>query len=245
MTDEVLQSSEDSGVGVAPTPETPTPAPTGGETTGGAPSAPTGGGEQRITMTPAQLAERLERAKSTEKVELLKTLGLDSVEALQAIVKDGKAALDAQKTEAERQAEALKQAAERLEQLQDEAEAAKLERDRALIREAAVSKMSGRFHDPSAAFRLLDGLPGTKLALEDGEVKGLDDAIEALAKLYPWTLVDARKSVAPKIGATNPDGTEVAPKETDAERRARYFGEHQTDFFRGGGMKPEINKKPK
>ena len=209
-------------------------------------AAPAGGGAaqtERIAMTPAQLSDRLERAKGAERAALVKSLGFDSLEALQEAIRAGTQALEAQKSEAERQAEALRQAEERLQQLETVAQNAQAERERLLIRSAAIERMAGRFIDPGAAFRLLD----LSQVVVDGEkVDGLDDAIEALAKQYPWTLASTRKEIAPRIGTTNPDGTPVQTKESDAEKRARYFGGGGNGgFFSGGGVKPVVEKKPK
>lgn len=209
-------------------------------------AAPEGSGgaqNERIAMTPAQLSDRLERARGAERAALVKSLGFDSLEALQDAIRAGTQALEAQKTEAERQAEALRQATERLQQLETVAQNAQAERERLLIRSAAVEKMAGRFIDPGAAYRLLDL---SRVVVDGEKVNGLDDAIEALAKQYPWTLVSARKEIAPRIGATNPDGTPVQTKESDAEKRARYFGGGgNSGFFSGGGVKPVSEKKPK
>ncbi len=233
-----LFDAETGGAGATP-PATPPQPPTGGDTSGGTPGAPDSGGE-KITMTPAQLAERLDRAKGAERTTLAKSLGFDTVEAMQQAFEAGKKALDAQKTDAERQAEALRQATERMQALEAAAQQAQEAQQQAQIQAAAFEKMAGKFHDPKAAFKLLDL---GEIALKDGNVQGLDEAIEAMSKQYPWTLVSSKEKIAPKIGATNPD-SQAAPKESDADRRARYFGGGgNTGFFRGSGVKPEVTKR--
>lgn len=209
---------------------------------------PQNGGAKRgdvIEMTSRQLAERLERAKGGEREALAKSLGFDTVDALQAAVEAGKQALDAQKTAEERQAEALNKAIEKAQDLERRAAEATAERDRVAIRAAAVEKMAGKFIDPGAAFTLLDK---SQLKLEGDSVAGLEDAIAALETRCPWALASktepqpqARK-IEPKI-TPNPEGGDKPPKESDADRRARYFGEGvSSGFFRGSGVKPETTR---
>jgi len=230
---EWFYDTDDSGGGGDTQPPATVVPPAGGDTAGG--SQPP---SDRIVMTPAQLAERLARAKDGAKLDAVKALGYDSLEAMQEAVNAGKAALEAQKTDAQRQAEALKQAADRLAQLETEAAQTRQQRDSILIRSAAIEKMAGKFIDPGAAFRLLDS---GKISLDGETVKGLDEAIEELAKQYPWTLANTngRKELsAPKIGATNPDGQQATPKENDDERRSRFFGSGgSTPFFQGSGVR--------
>lgn len=219
--------------------ETQAQTPPGGDTTGGKPTEAPQSDGGRISMTPKQMADRLERAKSGEREALAKTLGFESVEALQATVEAGKKALDAQKTAEERQAEELKKATDRSAALERQMLEAQQERDRIAVRAAVVEKMAGKFIDPGAAFRLLD-TSNLKLA-DGGVVDGLDDAIADLAQRYPWTLVSKaepeQKKIQPRV-VTNPDGGPIVPKENDADRRQRYFGEGvQVGFFKGGGVK--------
>lgn len=245
--------ADDGGAGAAGEESAPeTPAQTGAQPQAiPVQAAPAQAGEQPkrssdvIEMTPRQLAERLERAKGGEREALAKSLGFDTVDALQAAVEAGKQALDAQKTAEERQAETLKKALERAQDLERQAAEANAERDRVAIRAAAVEKMAGKFIDPGAAFVLLDK---SQLKLKGDNVDGLEEAIAALETKYPWTLAaktepqpQARK-IEPKI-TPNPEGGDKPPKESDAERRARYFGEGvSSGFFRGSGVKPETTR---
>lgn len=220
--------------------------PTGGGTTPGN-SSPAGtqpAGSQppptiveEIKLTPAQLSERLERARAS----LLKQFGYEDPEALKKALQDGKTALDSQKTEAERQAEAIKQAQERTQELEAQATRLTAQAEQSALQVKALGLMSGRFANSEAALKLLD-LAGVKKA-EDGSYTGLKEAIEKLATDEPWTLAKpALKPVAPPLGPTNPegDGKRVI---TDEERRARYFGTYGAgqDFFtpkpQGPGIK--------
>jgi hypothetical protein len=210
--------------------------PTGGGTTPGN-SSPAGtqpAGSQppptiveEIKLTPAQLSERLERARAS----LLKQFGFDDPETLKKALQDGKTALDAQKTEAERQAEALKQAQERSQTLESQVSQAQAQAEQAALQVEALGLMSGRFANPKTALKLLN-LEGIKKA-ENGSYTGLKEAIEKLATDEPWTLAKpATRPVAPPIGSTNPegDGKKVI---TDEERRQRYFGSYGAghEFF--------------
>jgi len=255
-----LYDADDGGSGAAgdPTPaaaaETPPavqapPAPTGGDTPGEKPplvEAPPGGARPAhpLQLTQDQLSERLERAKRTEREALLKVLGVESADAAKALLEAGQKALDDKKTAEERQAEALQKALAEADALKRQAAAAQVERDRAAIKAAAMEKMAGKFIDPGAAFKLLEA---DQLTLEGGKVIGLDEAIQQLATQYPWTVrpeAPAPKKIEPKV-VTNPEGG-PPPKETDAERAARYFGGVASNgFFNGGGVRLDGAKQPK
>jgi len=238
----------------APAAETPPavqapPAPTGGDTPGEKPLAaetPPGGARttHQLQLTQDQLSERLERAKRTEREALLKLLGVESADAARALLEAGQKALDEKKTAEERQAEALQKALAEAEALKSQAAAAQAERDRAAIKAAAMEMMAGKFISPGAAFKLLDT---AQVTLEDGKVIGLEEAIQKLAAGEPWTLkaeTPAPKKIEPKV-VTNPEGG-PSPKETDAERAARYFGGVASNgFFNGGGLRLEGVKQPK
>jgi len=221
--------------------------PTGGGTTPGN-SSPAGtqpAGSQppptiveEIKLTPAQLSERLERARAS----LLKQFGFEDPETLKKALQDGKTALDAQKTDAERQAETLKQMQTRAQELEAQATQLTAQAEQAALQVEALGLMSGRFANPKAALKLLN-LEGIKKA-ENGSYTGLKEAIEKLATEEPWTLAKpASKPVAPPIGITNPegDGKRIV---TDEERRQRYFGGYGAgqEFFtpkpQGPGIKP-------
>jgi hypothetical protein len=169
---------------------------------------------------------------------VLKELGFDSREALQKALEEGKTALDARKTAEEKQAETLKQAQERAQALEAQAKQAVTQAEQASLALEAIGQMAGRFANPRAAMKLLD-LSNVKRG-DDGSYTGLKEAIEKLATDEPWTLAQpqqAKRPVAPAIGATNPEGDQ-SKATSDADRRARYFGNlgGGQDFFAGGGL---------
>lgn len=230
-----------------------TPAPDAGVPAGAPPNTPTGGGQEpgeappsEIRLTTTQLSERLERAKGSAKLELAKTLGFDSLEAMQSAIKAGQDAVKDKMSEAERTAAALKAAQDAAAEARTQLEAATKAANAEKIRSAAVELMAGKFAKPGSAFKLLD-LAGVEVQA-DGTVKGLKDAVDRLAQDEPWTLaVAAPPKLAPKTGPTNPENGGAPSGETDDDRRQRYFGTGPGagGFFRGSGVKPAVEKKPK
>lgn len=181
-----------------------------------------------IKLTSAQLADRLERAKNTERDKLLKELGYDSPDALKQFIEAGRKALDAQKSDEERQAEALRQLQEQNAAFEAKARAAEDKANLALMQAEALSLMAGRFANPKAAFRLLDM---TNVKIEDGNIIGMEAAVEALAEAEPWVLLTQRK--APQNLTTNPKTESEVVKEAEDEKRKRYFGSTgSSDFFK-------------
>jgi hypothetical protein len=227
------------------------PEPPPATTTGNPPTDPTAGGEAgnkpadggEIKMTSAQLSERLNRARSAERLELAKSFGYNSVEDFQAAVKAGEEARKAQLTDAERQAAELKKAQDEAATMKTRLDQAEAERKQSAIRLAAVDLMAERFTKPGTAFKLLD-MSGVVVD-ETGNITGLKEAVDKLAQDEPWTLKaggDRKKRDMTPL-TTNPKD-EGEDKESDAERRARYFGGGSKDFFRGAGVKPTVTKRP-
>lgn len=205
--------------------------PTGGDR----PGQNGGSGKQPVSLSTEQLNERLERARGAERAALLKELGVENLEDLQAAVKELAELKKQAMTEAERQAAELKAAQEKAARLEADVSVKEAARQAALIRSEAMVLMAGKFANPGTAFRLLD-LASVKVS-DDGSVEGLQAAVEKLGKDEPWTLArpGAGKS-ATSIGPTNAEAG--AGKEGEAERRARYFGTQRGGgFFEGGGLK--------
>ena len=190
-----------------------------------------------IKLNSAQLAERLERAKTAERDKLLKDLGYGNQDEIKAAIEAGKKALDAQKSEQERQAEALKKAQEITTALEARAKQAETMAQDALIKAEVLGLMSGKFANPKAAIKLLD-LSDVKI--KDGVISGIEAAVEKLAKDEPWALAQPDRKTPPQRapGAANPTG-ENEHSESDVEKRSRYFGNvgGGADFFKGGGLK--------
>lgn len=188
-----------------------------------------------IKLNSVQLKERLDRAQTAAQEKLIKELGFASAKEIKAAITAGKTALDAQKTEAEKQAELLKQLQERGEDLERRAKEADDRAQAALMQSEALSLMAGRFANPKAAMKLLDM---TDVNLQDGVITGLKEAVEKLAEAEPWTLAQQRRTPNSPLTA-NPKNDGDPAKETDAEKRSRYFGNigGGADFFKGGGVK--------
>jgi len=173
---------------------------------------------------------RLE-GKSAERAALLKELGVNNLEAAQKLLKDADDLRKSQMTETER----LKTDKETAEKAAVDANAlaakATAEAQAALLRAAVVSRASGRFANPEAAFKLVDL---SKVQAKDGQFEGIDEALNALAEKEPWTLTP-KGPAATKLGATNSSGKPVT--RTDEDRRAEYFGGGRNKaFFEEGGV---------
>ncbi len=204
-------------------------------TGGGKPGENGGGNGKAVSLSTEQLNERLERARGAERAALLKEIGVEKLEDLQAAVKELAELKKQAMTEAERQAAELKAAQEKASLLEAEVGVKEQARQAALIRSEAMTLMAGKFANPGTAFRLLD-LSSVKVK-DDGTVEKLAEAVDKLAKDEPWTLAKPGNGKgAAQIGPTNAEAG--AGKDSDAERRARYFGTARGgDFFQGGGVK--------
>jgi hypothetical protein len=204
-------------------------------TGGGKPGENGGGNNKALSLSTEQLNERLERARGAERTALLKELGVEKLEDIQAAVRELADLKKQSMTEAERQAVELKAAQEKASRLEQEVGLKEKARQEAMIRSEAMALMAGKFANPGTAFRLLD-LSSVKVK-DDGTVEQLAAAVDKLAKDEPWTLAKPGNGKgAAQIGPTNAEAG--AGKDSDAERRARYFGTARGgDFFQGGGVK--------
>jgi membrane protein involved in colicin uptake len=132
---------------------------------------------------------------------------------------------DANKTEVEKLREAAATAQTKATQLEAQARESTLKG--AVIAEAAKQG----FADPMDAYKLLDV---TKMELaEDGTVKGLTEALTALAAAKPYL----RAKNAPVVPPANPPRDSGSQKRTDEDRRQEYFGGRRTDFWTPEGQK--------
>ena len=198
---------------------------------------------EEVKLSQDALSKRISRAKSTGSKEAMDALGFDSVEQAQAAFKAGQDAIKAQMTEKERQEAELLELSK---QSATEKEAREKAEDRALQAElkAAALGLMGIFANPAQAFRLLD-LKDVK-QMDDGSFEGIEVAIETLAKTEPWTLATEpkRKKGDPIIGSTDPveDDLEGSKKESEASKRARYFGggASESPFFESGEGKVKV-----
>lgn len=109
-----------------PTPDSnPTPPPA---TPQGNPGGQSTGQEEIIQFTPAQLKARLERDWQTENSRFLAEIGVDSREALKALLADAKARKDAEMSEVEKLQAQLQSEQAKAKKAQDDYEALRLQR---------------------------------------------------------------------------------------------------------------------
>lgn len=226
-------ASLDGTKGVQPKTQTPpvTPVVEGKKTVAG----------EQIVLTPAQLAERLQRKEESATAGLLKQLGVENLEDLSKGLAELKALKTAQLTSQEQQALALAEAESNIAALKAQADAASanaLEHSLLLKAYELMGKMETPFANQVAALRLTDLTNVAQGGVID--VAALEAAIALTAETYPWAL--KRGVTTPPSGATTPG---VAPQgESDESRHARYFGAlgKQGSFFtpgRGGVVTPE------
>lgn len=165
------------------------------------------GGDTKVQFTPEQqaaidaiIAERVSRAnRSAAKAALearAKELGYESVEEMEAALREHKKAQDAQKTEAQKLQEALE--AEKTKATQA-AERAK----RALIKAAfAEQAIAANLVSVDDAFALAD-LSGVEVS-DDGTVTGVKEAVEQLVKAKPYLVKQAGGPGGSAGGGGNP-----------------------------------------
>lgn len=179
-----------------------------------------GGTGTKVQFTPEQqaaidaiIAERVSRAnRSAAKAALearAKELGYESVEEMEAALREHKKAQDAQKTEAQKLQEALE--AEKTKATQA-AERAK----RALIKAAfAEQAIAANLVSVDDAFALAD-LSGVEVS-DDGTVTGAKEAVEQLVKAKPYLVKQAGGPGGSAGGGGNPPrGNQQT--DNDAER---------------------------
>lgn len=221
------------------------PVSTGEPDKDGKAAATSGGtGGEEIHFTPTALKERLDRAEKSAQMTLAKSLGFETVEAMQKAVEEGQKAVREKMSEKERAEADLATARKEAAEAREGETKAKHEATQARLEAEALSLMAGKFANPKAALKLVDL---TGVTLTDPKFPGLPEAIEKLAKDEPWTLMQtnssAKKPLAPNIGATNPTN-DGKPQTTDAERHQKYFGGgvRNSGFFQGGGVRVSSGK---
>jgi len=142
---------------------------------------------------------------------------------------------DANKSEADKKAELMKALEDQYAELQRQNARLAQEQVETLIKVAVITEATKRkFIDPGDSYRMIDL---STLTVEEGDVKGVEEALEALAKEKPY-LLQAQSKMAP----TNP-GRGQETGETDAERRARLFGRGESPFGKHGGGVFMLNAK--
>jgi len=122
----------------------------------------------------------------------------------------------------------LERAQAALAELEKRATEAERGRKQAQLEKAVIAKAGAlRFNNAEDAIRFLDP---EKLEIgDDGEIKGLEDALKAIAKGRPYLLQQSGQ-----VGATNP-GRGNVEGETDAQKRARLWGAGNIDPLTANG----------
>lgn len=209
----------------------------GGDGTGGG-GAGDGGGEKPISLTSAQLNERLERATRTATADFIKSLGYEKPEELKAALDAKKAADDAAKS-------ALELAQEKATQADARAKAADERANGALIRTAAFSEATKAGVPADRidhAIRLID-LTTIEVGA-DGSVKGAAEAVTALLEGAPWLKGDGGAGGGkPNVGAgagggSNGGGAKPVVLTADQKAMAKAQGISEEAYARGLLGKP-------
>jgi len=180
----------------------------------------------------AIIKDRLDRERDKHKKDVADKYG--DYDALRQAAEQWQKAQDDKKSDLEKLQEALSGKDQSISELQVRLEAVEQERTKALIRAKVVAAAAAKeFKDPEDAYRLIDL---SKLSLEEDGVKGIGEALDALAEAKPYLLraAEATTTTPPKVPTTNlPAG---APHgEPDEQRRARLYGLGSTPFGAGHG----------
>lgn len=197
-----------------------------------------GGGPAPITMTPAQLDERLARERTASQREFLRGLGYEKPEDLKAALDAKKAADDAAKS-------ALELATEKATQADARAKAADERANGALIRTAAFSEATKAGVPADRidhAIRLID-LTTIEVGA-DGSVKGAAEAVTSLLEGAPWLKGDGGAGGGkPNVGAgagggSNGGGAKPVVLTADQKAMAKAQGISEEAYARGLLGKP-------
>jgi len=203
-----------------------------------APTTPTAGdqaGNPEARFTQADVSRIAANARgegrSAERAALLQELGVQDVGAVKSALAQAEELKRAQLTESERlkadAADARKAAAD----AEAARQAAEQARQSALVEAEIIAQAAGRFANPKAVSKLIDR---TAVKLDEkGQVVGVAEALETLAKAEPWTLAQAAdtntKAKAPAIGATN--GKPGAGGTAQEVLASKYFGRGRGSGF--------------
>lgn len=205
---------QDAGVTVA---DTPTPANGAQQPEKHA----NGGGTQQAPMVQMSqadfdriISERLNRAKSTERDELLKLLGVESPDQAKDLITKAQEAQQAQMTEAQKWQAKAEQATKEAEQARkDQAQADALRQETLLRFEVMQEAMKADYNlNPQAIADVWTLIDKSEIKLDEGgKAIGIDKALQALVKGRPY-LVNSAAAKAP--GTPLRQRTPVTPSPT-------------------------------
>jgi DNA-directed RNA polymerase beta subunit len=159
-------------------------------------------------------------ARDAARTQLLKSLGVESEEALQKALKEADDLRKSQMSEQDRIKAEHADMQRKLQDAETQRQQAEAQRQQALIKAEVVAKAAGRFADPNAVVKLLDM---GKVKFDGEQVTGVQEALDELAKASPWALLPT-KPVVPTIGPTNPAAPGTPAKTNDDELRQIFYG---------------------
>ena len=153
--------------------------------------------EEKKSYTQAELdamfADRAKQGASSAVASLLKKLGYEKPEDLEAVVSEGKKSLDEKKTEADKAAEALAKLAKERDEAKTAADAAIAKATERVMRAEVIAEAVKQNFRPEAVPDVWLLVDRTKIT-EDGDTfKGIKEAVEAVAKAKPFWLLDPKK----------------------------------------------------
>ncbi len=129
------------------------------------------------------LKDRLARAMSTTKADVLAELGVEDVATAKKTLAEAEAAKKAQMTELEKVQAEIAEIQAKATQATTEAEAIKAKATEDLLKAAIISQ-SGNFNDSADAWLFIDR---SKIEVqEDGTYKGIDEALKVLTEAKPY-----------------------------------------------------------
>lgn len=185
----------------------------------GKPTPPAGNGDRTFTQqeVDAIVGERAKRASEAAVTKLLEKFGLPSVEALETTMTKAKDLEQANLSETEK----LKQEAEKYRTKLTETEsvtAAKLaQANERLLKAAVMAEAAKAEHKitPEALPDVWLFVDRAKLEMDDdGNVKGLEDAVKSVLKARPYLTVASKAPAPPK----RENGRQPAPPKPDENR---------------------------
>jgi len=175
---------------------------------------------------------RLDRERKRAEQKLNESLGqYADYETLKEQAAKWQEIEEANKSEAQKAADRAARLEKRLAEIQSENARLAEDYQKAQMKTAVVSAATRLgFADPSDAWAFLDP---SALQIDEGEIKGVEEALKALAEAKPY-LLQTGTTRGPTLPPTNP-GRGTEPRETDEERRQRLFGTNASPFGKAGG----------
>jgi predicted ribosome quality control (RQC) complex YloA/Tae2 family protein len=165
--------------------------------------------------------------------DALKKLGVEDLDAAVDAVKKAKELEEAnlsEKEKLEKRIQELEDANKKASQTLSETESQAME---ATIKAAVVDQAASKFESGEAVYQLLDRFLIT--VDDNGDVVGVDKALEKVAEKYPFTVRKGKAGVT-NTSVTNPENAEKVGT-TDDQRRKEYFGLQDNEFWQGSGVR--------